>query len=292
MVEIRPSRGEELEAQKALWKAVFGDSDGYVDLFYRTCVRPEDVVVLTEGGALRSMAALVPLEVALPDGGHLTSAYVYALATDPTARKQGYGRSLLQYAEFRLRERGVDCITVVPAEAGLFRFFETVGFEGCFSSRKLELLSAMVPAAPAGGDLEPLDAAGYGVLREQLLSGTFHARYGQGPLAFQEGISRLSGAGLFRVTVDGQEGCAAAEYSDSHSLVLKELLIAPAQMEGAVSLIKERLPAQRYFVRTPALWDGLPGSYIQPFAMIKWLREDLRQAWGEERMGCFGLAFD
>ena len=76
------------------------------------------------------------------------------------------------------------------------------------------------------------------------------------------------------------------------SLAIKELLISPALLEGAVSLIKEKLPADRYFVRTPALWDGLPGSYIQPFAMVKWLREDLRQAWGEERSGYFGLGFD
>lgn len=292
MVEIRPSRAEELKEQKALWKVAFGDDEAYIDLFYRTCAKPEDIMVLTEDGVLCSMLALLPLELSLPNGETLTSAYVYALATDPNARKQGYGRALLQYVELYLRERNVDCITVVPAEASLFKFFETVGFGECFANRKLELLESMVPPAPAGSHLEEVDAAAYGELRERLLSGIFHTRYGEKLLAFQEGASRLSGAGLYRVVIDGREGCAAVEYATDSSLAIKELLIPPTLMEGAVSLIKEKLQADRYFLRTPALWDGLPGSYIQPFAMVKWLREDLRQTWGEERAGYFGLGFD
>ena len=122
--------------------------------------------------------------------------------------------------------------------------------------------------------------------------GTFHARYSDKLLAFQEGISRLSGAGLYRIVIEDREGCAAVEYTGDSSLAIKELLISPALLDGAVALIKENLQADRYFVRTPALWDGLPGSYIQPFAMVKWLREDLRQAWGVERSGYFGLGFD
>lgn len=292
MVEIRPSKAEELKEQKALWKVAFGDDEAYIDLFYRTCAKPEDIMILTEDGVLRSMLALLPLDLELPDGEKLSSAYVYALATDPNARKQGYGRALLRYSELYLRERNVDCITVVPAEAGLFKFFETVDFTDCFSNRKLELLESMIPSAPAGSCLEEVDAAAYGALRERLLSGTFHTRYGEGLLAFQEGVSRLSGAGLYRVVIDGREGCAAVEYTGDSSLAVKELLVAPTLMENAVSLIKEKLQADRYFIRTPALWDGLPGSYIQPFAMIKWLKEDLRQAWIEERAGYFGLGFD
>lgn len=292
MVEIRPSRVEELEQQKRLWKAAFGDDEAYIDLFYSTCARPEDVLILSEDGQLCSMAALLPLEIALPGGGKLTSSYVYALATDPHARKQGYGRALLQYAELYLREQGVDCITVVPAEAGLFKFFETVGFTECFSNRKMELLESMAPPLPAKSSLEPVDAAAYGELRERLLSGTFHAKYSEKLMAFQEGASRLSGAGLYRIVIEDREGCAAVEYTSDSSLAIKELLISPALLDGAVSLIKEHLQADRYFVRTPALWDGLQGSYIQPFAMVKWLREDLRLAWGEERSGYFGLGFD
>ena len=293
MVEIRPSRAEDLKEQKALWKSAFGDDEAYIDLFYRTCVRqPEDVLILSEDGVLCSMAALLPLELVLPSGEKLTASYVYALATDPNARKQGYGRALLQYAEAYLRERSVDCITVVPAEAGLFKFFETVGFSECFATRKMELLECMAPPVPAKSSLEQVDAASYGALRERLLSGTFHTRYGETLLAFQEGASRLSGAGLYRISIDGREGCAAVEYADDSSLSVKELLISPTLTWGAVSLIKEALSADRYFVRTPALWNGLPGSYVQPFAMVKWLREDLRQLWGEEQNGYFGLGFD
>ena len=74
MVEIRPSRVEELEEQKSLWKVAFGDDEAYIDLFYRTCVNPEDIIILAEDGTLRSMLALLPLEVELPSGERLSSA--------------------------------------------------------------------------------------------------------------------------------------------------------------------------------------------------------------------------
>ena len=167
----------------------------------------------------------------------------------------------------------------------------TVAFLPCGDS-ELELLESMIPPAPPHSTLTPVDASAYGELRERLLSGTFHARYGGKLLEFQAGASRLSGAGLYRLVIDGKEGCAAAEYTNGSSLAIKELLLPPSLMTGGVSLIKEALQADRYFVRTPTLWDGLPGSYIQPFAMVKWLREDLRQVWGEERSGYFGLGFD
>ncbi|MFQ7453223.1 MAG: hypothetical protein ACLRNQ_19525 [Flavonifractor plautii] len=34
MLEMRPGRPEEVPAQKALWKAAFGDEDRYIDWFY------------------------------------------------------------------------------------------------------------------------------------------------------------------------------------------------------------------------------------------------------------------
>ena len=46
MVEIRTSRPEEMEAQKALWHSAFGDEPRYIDWFYQCCGRPESLLVL------------------------------------------------------------------------------------------------------------------------------------------------------------------------------------------------------------------------------------------------------
>ena len=39
-------------------------------------------------------------------------------------------------------------------------------------------------------------------------------------------------------------------------------------MGKAVETIAKEMEASRYHIRTPAFWDGLPGSYTQAFGMI------------------------
>lgn len=54
----------------------------------------------------------------------------------------------------------------------------------------------------------------------------------------------------------------------------------------------ERLPADRYHVRTPAGWEGLPGSYNQAFGMVKWYDREKRALWERTAHGYMGLGFD
>ena len=144
MLEMRPGRPEEVPAQKTLWKAAFGDEDRYIDWFYECCGASADVLEVVEEGRLASMLALLPQTLTLPGGGTASGWYIYALATDPGARSKGYGRQLLRFVDGYLAERGADCVTTVPAEPSLFKFFGTVGFAPCFSTRKLELLKSML----------------------------------------------------------------------------------------------------------------------------------------------------
>ena len=62
--------------------------------------------------------------------------------------------------------------------------------------------------------------------------------------------------------------------------------------QGAAALLARELPAVRYHLRTPPFWDGLPGSYLQAFGMVKWYNSELEAAWRNERKGYMGLGFD
>ncbi len=62
--------------------------------------------------------------------------------------------------------------------------------------------------------------------------------------------------------------------------------------ERAAALIGAEMPAVRYHLRTPPFWDGLPGSYLQAFGMVKWYNSELEAAWRNERKGYMGLGFD
>jgi GNAT superfamily N-acetyltransferase len=292
MLELRPSRAEEIPAQKALWKAAFGDEDSYIDYFYDHCVTAEDMLVLVEDGVLCSMLALLPVTLVLPDATEISAPYVYALATNPEARKMGFGRKLLQYADEYLAERGVDCVTVVPAEPSLHKFFSTVGFTECFALRKIEYLQSEISAAAAGDSAAPVGPREYGVLREKLLAGFFHAVYPPALLTYQQGVSRAGGGDLLRLDVSGSLGCATVEYTARRGLVIKEMLIPADKITAALAAVAAAFPAEHYHLRTPALWDGPQTSYLQPFAMIKWLSGRAQNVWGGERTAYFGLAFD
>ena len=164
MLEMRPGRPEEVPAQKALWKAAFGDEDRYIDWFYECCGGSADVLEVVEEGRLASMLALLPQTLTLPGGGTASGWYIYALATDPGARSKGYGRQLLRFVDGYLAERGADCVTTVPAEPSLFKFFGTVGFAPCFSTRKLELLKSMLQPAAEGDRAEPVEPGEYNAI--------------------------------------------------------------------------------------------------------------------------------
>lgn len=84
------------------------------------------------------------------------------LATDPSMRGKGYGRQLLHYVDGFLSSRGSDCVTVVPAEPSLHKFFATVAFCPAFSTRKLELLRDMVGPARAEDGLTEAEPQEYG----------------------------------------------------------------------------------------------------------------------------------
>lgn len=111
-------------------------------------------------------------------------------------------------------------------------------------------------------------------------------------IRYQQGMGRLSGGGLYRLSVDGAEGCAAAEYTDGESVLFKELLLSPDKMGRGLAALERVLPGARCYVRTPALWDGMKGSYLQPFGMIKWYSAEKRALWGEGTHGYMGLGFD
>jgi hypothetical protein len=291
LIEIRPALPGEIPAQKALWQTCFGDDPAFIDLFYRNCTSRLAVMVLLEDGVIRSMAAILPTALALPDGKSGKAGYIYALCTDPASRSKGFVRSLLIELDRYVQAAGYDCVTLVPAEASLHRYFTQQGYEECFSNRMAEVAHAMLPG-PGDGAAVPVSPAEYGRIRENILRGQFHIAYDEPSLIFQQAVSRFLGGNLFRFTVNGAEGCAAADYFRPDRVLVRELLIDPKHIAAAAGLLAGALPAGYYHLRSPAFQEGLSGSYVQAFGMIKWYQPGLRGLWCRERQGYLGLGFD
>ena len=118
MLTVRPSVPEDIPAQRELWKLAFGDSDSYIDNFYNTYYRPERVVVLEEGGAVRSMTAWFDTTFVVPGQGEYRAAYLYAVATHPDCRGQGLAGKLLAGADEYFRSLGIPAVPLSTTSSG------------------------------------------------------------------------------------------------------------------------------------------------------------------------------
>lgn len=292
MTELRQARPEEAGAQQALWKEAFGDGDADIALFYRHCWRPEDLSVLVEDGNLIAMSAALPQTLALPDGAAAKGYYIYAVCTAAAARGKGCGQRLLRYQEEVLRGRGADFASLVPARPDLHCFFAQVGYVPYFYTWRLRVEGIQAGAPAPGGIFTAAEPEEYGHIREERLAGLPAAGYPVEQLRFQQGMCRLSGGDLYRLWVNGVEGCAAVEWTDSGRVVVKELLIPPAGMAGALSLLAAQMPASSYEIRAPIPLAGLPGGETWPFGMIRWYSRALQEQWGRNGQGYLGLGFD
>lgn len=271
----RPSRREEVPQLARLWKVCFGDTDDYIAHYFSAYYRPERALVLENEGKLCSMLLTFPNILMTGEGKEVPACYIYAFCTAPEARSRGYGRRLLAWAEEQAARQGCQLAVMVPGEASLFDFYETLGYRTIFFHREQVYTSTgATDCAPV-----PCDGAAYAARREALLAGQPHMAYPPEVLDYQRSLCRRTGGDFFL----WEDGLAAVE-TDGDTLFCKELLTDRPQ--AAVNALLARFGLSRAVVRTPA---GERGG-AKGFAVAKFLipvRD--RQA---EPAGYLAFAFD
>ena len=227
MVELRKARAGEEKAIAALWGQVFGDDGAFLAEFYRLCVPYDQMLVLAEDSVVRSILCAPEMTMRLPNEKALKCGYMYALATDPEARNQGFGREMMRYGEAHLKNEGADCAILVPAEPSLFRFFDSLDYVPAFSHLRREVPGDQV--VPERG-ADPATPGEYNSLRRHWLKGRCYADYGDDLVEFQRYLSQGTGGDLYRLDLPGGAGCAAVEL-DGETAMVKELLCAPVDLD-------------------------------------------------------------
>ena len=109
-----------------LWKDVFGEYDGFWDLFLNTAFSPDQCRCITEEGQV--MAGLYWFDCSC-EGDKI--AYIYAVVTDPKHRGKGLCRKLMEDVHALLKEQGYASVLLVPAEEGLRDMYRKMGYEDC-----------------------------------------------------------------------------------------------------------------------------------------------------------------
>ena len=114
-----------------LMQTAFGDGAEFTEMMAARFAGWENVYVAQpEGGPVSAMLCAVPVTLRGRRG-----AYFYALCTAPEARGKGLMSGLMEYAADALRAAGARFIVTIPANAGLFAFYEKRGFSRAFARR-------------------------------------------------------------------------------------------------------------------------------------------------------------
>jgi len=158
-MKIDYPRPDEIPGLKALWQEAFGDSETFLEVFFRTGFRADRCLCVTEWG--RVSAALYWFDCEL-EGRKL--AYIYAVATAEASRGRGLCRELMEQTKKTLRDRGYAAAVLVPGDLGLFRMYEKMGYR-----RASGIDERVIPAGAAPETLHPATPEEYEARRRALL---------------------------------------------------------------------------------------------------------------------------
>lgn len=214
MTEIREIRPEDRAALVALWHQVFGDPVSFVEEFFR--ILPEigsGVAAVDNGVPVGAAYMITGLELCEAERVRRCG-YLYAVAVDPTARGRGLGGALSQAAAELGRARGAELICTLPAEPGLYAWYEKLLGVRCALYRQRRVLESR-----PGPEPQPLGAAEYVRRREALLRGRPHLRLSEASMRLEEANCRAFGGFLCAVG----NGIAAV-YVDGDTAEIRELL--------------------------------------------------------------------
>lgn len=127
------------EQVKTLWRLCFGDSEAFIDLYFR--LRYDDDINVGIRSGEQLIAALQMLPYPLTFGGEtVQTAYVSGACTHPDFRNRGVMRQLLAQAFARMAQGDALFSTLIPAEPWLFDYYRHMGYAPVFrrSTQKID----------------------------------------------------------------------------------------------------------------------------------------------------------
>lgn len=114
---------EELNDIYHLWQECFGDSDSYMDFYFRHVIPKNRVISLYDENEIVSMLHLNPYELIVL-GKKVTANYIVGVATKPSYRKRGLMRNLMEES-FRQMYKNKESFTyLMPIAKEIYEPFD------------------------------------------------------------------------------------------------------------------------------------------------------------------------
>ena len=228
--------------QRHLWQEAFGDTDAFLDSFYRTAYAPDRCRCILNGDEIAAILYWIDCEL---DTQKL--AYLYAVVTHPAHRGKGLCRKLMEDTHQLLASRGYAGSVLVPQKESLRCMYAGMGYE---SFGGLEEYSCS-----AGNITVPIRAIGpaeFAALRRKLAPTGTVIQEGAGLAFLAQQLQFYAG-----------DDFLLAAYGEKDTLSGVELLGNPHSFSGILNTLGY---AQGNF--------RIPGKE-KPFAMFHPLTEDI-----------------
>ena len=158
MTISEPNAGQ-MDQLRSLWKAAFGDTDEFLDMFYSRAYAPCRCRCVMDGDQVAAVLYWFDCSCQCRK-----LAYIYAVATDPAYRNRGLCRQLMADTASHLKAAGYAGAILLPQEEGLREMYEKMGYIPCTTIREFACRAAGVPL-----DLTELTPESYAALRKTML---------------------------------------------------------------------------------------------------------------------------
>ncbi|MDD2189784.1 MAG: GNAT family N-acetyltransferase [Eubacteriales bacterium] len=274
LLKIRKAYKDDLESLKEIWKLCFEDEDSYIDFYFSNRDWTSEMAVLLLDGSIISMLTMIPVDLIEGNGRKIRSSMFYAIATHPQYRKRGLADTLMEWSSRYLLSDDIPVTVLVPAEPGLFDFYDGRGYKTACFIREEVLTRTLIEKFSYSNQQEcrlyPAEPDRYNRIRKKLLAGFPYIDYREAEILYQKKASQLFSADIYTIIAGKEEGCAIVERTEE-KVFIKEILIPRGYLISAVKEISKLMPAQYYILRTPSFtfaYEGMGGS-IRPFGMLK-----------------------
>ena len=158
-MNIKSPKAADMPGLRELWKEAFGDTDEFLDRFWHTAYSPERCrCIQTED---KIVAALYWFDC---ECRGKRVAYLYAVATAPEFRGQGFCKKLMEQTHIQLKAAGYSGAVLVPGSQTLFSYYRRLGYQVCGTIKEW-----YCEASEQTISLRRIDSAEYSRLRRQML---------------------------------------------------------------------------------------------------------------------------
>lgn len=157
-----------IPALRRLWQQAFGDSDAFLDSFFKTGFSYDRCrCVFREG---EPVAAHYLFDCRWQDKKLV---YLYALAVEKSHRGQGLSRLLMQDTHAQLRVAGYDGVVLEPADEGLAGYYGRLGYRSFGCRQEVTVTAGEHPVI-----CRKIGQLGYEQARNRLLPSNAVEQYG------------------------------------------------------------------------------------------------------------------